>query len=110
MDSPKRASVSPRSNAGGRCLADFDGFTVCADPRGFSTWLKHQASKFLQPSDPRLLLNTIVTNVSYSDTGEHITTSNGSCVEADYAISTIDSVYVEDGEFRVCGSTCEFYY
>ncbi|ENI00699.1 hypothetical protein COCC4DRAFT_27244 [Bipolaris maydis ATCC 48331] len=77
----------------------------CADPRGFSTWLKHQASKFLQPSDPRLLLNTIVTNVSYSDTGEHITTSNGSCVEADYAISTIDSVYVEDGEFRVCGST-----
>ncbi|XP_014557450.1 hypothetical protein COCVIDRAFT_97211 [Bipolaris victoriae FI3] len=60
-----------------------------ADPRGFSTWLKHQASKFLQPNDPRLLLNTIVTNISHSDTGVHITTSDGSCVEADYAISTV---------------------
>jgi len=61
----------------------------CTDQRGFNAWLKHQASKFLQPNDPRLLLNTIVTNITYSDTGVHIATSDGSCVEADYAISTV---------------------
>ncbi|CAN9118273.1 polyamine oxidase [Alternaria alternata] len=61
----------------------------CTDQRGFNTWLKHQASKFLKPNDPRLLLNTVVSNITYSDTGVHITTSDGSCVEADYAISTV---------------------
>ena len=62
---------------------------VCTDQRGFNTWLKHQASKFLKPGDPRLLLNTIVTNITYSDSGVHILTSDGSCIEADYAISTV---------------------
>lgn len=62
---------------------------VCTDQRGFNTWLKHQASKFLTPNDPRLLLNTIVTNITYSNTSVHITTSDGSCIEADYAISTV---------------------
>ena len=62
---------------------------VCTDQRGFNTWLKHQASKFLKPNDPRLLLNTIVTNITYSETSVEITTSDGSCIEADYAISTV---------------------
>ncbi|KAK1910400.1 hypothetical protein P3342_006677 [Pyrenophora teres f. teres] len=61
----------------------------CTDQRGFNTWLKQQASRFLEPNDPRLLLNTIVTNITYSNTGVHIVTSDGSCVEADYAISTV---------------------
>jgi polyamine oxidase len=58
------------------------------DQRGFNAWLKGVASTFLQPNDTRLLLNTIVTNVSYSDTGVTVTNDDGSCIEADYAICT----------------------
>ena len=59
------------------------------DQRGFNYWLRVQAAKFLEPDDARLHLNTVVTNVSYSDTGVTITNEDGSCVEADYAISTV---------------------
>ncbi|KAL6707018.1 hypothetical protein ACN47E_004968 [Coniothyrium glycines] len=61
----------------------------CTDQRGFSAWLKGQADTFLSKNDTRLLLNTIVTNVTYSNTGVSITNEDGSCIEADYAISTV---------------------
>ncbi|CBX91292.1 similar to polyamine oxidase [Plenodomus lingam JN3] len=61
----------------------------CTDQRGFNEWLRGQARKFLKPNDPRLLLNTIVTNVTYSDDGVTILNEDGSCIEADYAISTV---------------------
>ena len=59
------------------------------DERGFSIWLKDQAVKFLKTNDTRLLFNTIVTGIEYSDTGVTITNEDGSCVEADYAINTV---------------------
>jgi polyamine oxidase len=59
------------------------------DQRGFNTWLKGQAAKFLRANDTRLLLNTIVTGIEYSDTGVTITGEDGSCVQADYAINTV---------------------
>lgn len=61
----------------------------CTDPRGFNSWLHGQAAKFLEANDTRLLFNTVVTNVSYSDSGVTILNQDGSCVEADYAISTV---------------------
>ena len=61
----------------------------CTDQRGFNTWLKGEAAKFIEPNDPRLLLNTVVTNITYSDSGVTILNEDGSCVEADYAISTV---------------------
>ncbi|KAF1936938.1 polyamine oxidase [Clathrospora elynae] len=61
----------------------------CTDQRGFNTWLKGQAAKFLKPNDSRLLFNTVVTNITYSDSGVKITDEDGSCVEADYALSTV---------------------
>jgi polyamine oxidase len=62
---------------------------LSVDQRGFAVWLKLQAAKFLKANDPRLLLNTIVTDIEYSDTGVTITTSNGTCIEASYAINTV---------------------
>ncbi|KAH8716750.1 polyamine oxidase-like protein [Phaeosphaeriaceae sp. PMI808] len=59
------------------------------DKRGFKAWLKFQAAKFLKPNDPRLLLNTIVSGIEYSDSGVTITTKNGTCIQADYAINTV---------------------
>jgi polyamine oxidase len=35
------------------------------------------------------MLNTIVTNITYSDSGVTLINADGSCVEADYAISTV---------------------
>ncbi|KAI8932465.1 hypothetical protein NX059_010650 [Plenodomus lindquistii] len=61
----------------------------CTDQRGFNEWLRGEARKFLTPNDPRLLLNTVVTNVTYSDSSVTILNEDGSCVQADYAISTV---------------------
>lgn len=58
------------------------------DPRGLYTFLKGQASEFLTKNDTRLLLNTIVKDISYNDDGVPITNADGSCITADYAITT----------------------
>lgn len=58
------------------------------DQRGYNTFLHGQASEFLVDNDPRLLLNTIVANISHSDSGVTIYNTDGSCIEADYAITT----------------------
>ena len=59
------------------------------DPRGYNYIIQQEAYTYLNGSDdPRLLLNTIVTNVTYSDDSVNITMSDGSCIEADYAICT----------------------
>jgi polyamine oxidase len=67
-------------------FSDENNFVL--DQRGHNVWIKGEASIFLEPNDPRLLLNTIVTNISYSDQGVIITNDDGSCIEADYAICT----------------------
>jgi len=58
------------------------------DQRGYNTFLHGQASEFLENNDPRLLLNTVVTNITYNDSGVTIYNQDGSCIEADYAITT----------------------
>jgi polyamine oxidase len=58
------------------------------DQRGFNVWLYGEASTFLKRNDPRLHLNTIVTNVTYSDTGVTVYDKRGGCIQADYAICT----------------------
>ena len=61
---------------------------MSVDQRGYNWWLKHEAAKFLQPNDRRLLFNTTVKAVEYSGAGVSVTNADGSCVEADYAICT----------------------
>ncbi|KAF2090381.1 polyamine oxidase-like protein [Saccharata proteae CBS 121410] len=58
------------------------------DQRGFNTWIIGQASTYLKPNDSRLLLNTVVKNISYSDSGVTIYNEDGSCISAAYAICT----------------------
>ncbi|KAJ9317231.1 hypothetical protein DTO271D3_2521 [Paecilomyces variotii] len=58
------------------------------DQRGFNAFIKGMASTFLQKNDSRLRLNTIVTNISYTDDSVSVFNHDGSCIEADYAIST----------------------
>lgn len=76
----------------GNYNATYYGFSQAtnfvADPRGFNAFILGQASEFLKPRDTRLLLNMIVTNISYSDSGVVITNQDGSCISAEYAITT----------------------
>lgn len=65
------------------------------DPRGFNTIVKGEAAEFLNctdeydcSDDDRLLLNTVVTNITYSDEGVIVLTEDGTCLQADYAICT----------------------
>ncbi|KAJ5344227.1 uncharacterized protein N7506_002592 [Penicillium brevicompactum] len=67
-------------------FSDHDNFVL--DQRGFNIIFKKMASNFLRKNDPRLLLNTQVTNITYTDDGVTVLNKDGSCVEADYAIVT----------------------
>ncbi|KAL9017772.1 MAG: hypothetical protein Q9185_004929 [Variospora sp. 1 TL-2023] len=58
------------------------------DQRGSNAFVKGEASTFLSGNDPRLLLNTVVTNISYDHSGLPIINEDGGCVQADYAICT----------------------
>ncbi|CAO3665076.1 unnamed protein product [Umbelopsis vinacea] len=67
---------------------DSDGNNFVIDQRGFKYIFLEEAKQFLKPNDPRLLLNTTVKNIKYSNSGVVITAKDGSKIEADYAIST----------------------
>ncbi|KAL8713292.1 MAG: hypothetical protein Q9220_002491 [cf. Caloplaca sp. 1 TL-2023] len=58
------------------------------DQRGFSAFISGEASTFLEDEDARLLLNTVVANITYDDSKVVIENEDGSCVQADYAICT----------------------
>lgn len=60
------------------------------DQRGFNAWLVGEASTFLDLSndDPRVLLNTTVSSIDYSESGVTVHLSDGECVSAEKAICT----------------------
>ena len=56
--------------------------------RGFKTIIEGEAATFLDDNDPRLLVNTKVSRVKYTDDGVTVVMSDNSCIQADYAICT----------------------
>jgi polyamine oxidase len=56
------------------------------DERGFKTIIQQEAEEFLAPD--QLLLNSIVTSISYSGDGVSVTLKDGSVLVADYALVT----------------------
>lgn len=58
------------------------------DQRGHNTWIKGEASTFLDVQDPRLLLNSIISNIEYSDDSVEVTMEDGACISAEYAVCT----------------------
>jgi polyamine oxidase len=61
---------------------------LVTDQRGFNALLKELTSTFLTPNDKRLLLNTIVADITYNKHDVTITNADGSCISAAYAICT----------------------
>ena len=74
------------------------------DQRGYYTFLKGEAATYLEPNDPRLLLNTIVTNITYSSSGVIIHTKSNDheatpgCIEASYALTTFSLGVLQSGD------------
>jgi polyamine oxidase len=68
------------------------------DQRGYNAFLYGQMSEFMTANDPRLLLNTIVTNISYTNTGVTVYSKDGDCIEADYAITTFSVGVLQSGD------------
>jgi polyamine oxidase len=66
-----------------------DGQYFIEDKRGFSEVPRRLLREALgKENDPRLRLNTVVTQVAYNNTGVTVTTSSGEKITGDYAIST----------------------
>ncbi|QUC20914.1 uncharacterized protein UV8b_05155 [Ustilaginoidea virens] len=65
-----------------------DQNNMVIDPRGYRHIIEQESRTFLGPNDRRLLLKTQVTNITYSDDGVTVHTSDGSCISAAYAICT----------------------
>ncbi|CEP15544.1 hypothetical protein [Parasitella parasitica] len=65
-----------------------DGDKFVVDPRGFKYVFQEEAKKVFKPNDERLLLNTVVTKIEYSDAGVTVYTKNGDIINAEFAIST----------------------
>lgn len=65
-----------------------DENNLVIDPRGYNYIIQQEAATFLKENDPRLRLNTKVTNITYNDKGVTIYNEDGSCVSAAYAICT----------------------
>ncbi|KAI9892014.1 MAG: hypothetical protein M1814_002209 [Vezdaea aestivalis] len=61
------------------------------DPRGFAHLIRSQAAEFLAPNDPRLLLSTTVTSITWSGSSVQIQTSDGTCISAEHAINTFSA-------------------
>ncbi|KAF2801670.1 polyamine oxidase [Mytilinidion resinicola] len=77
-------------------FSDDNNFVI--DQRGFNTLVKGIASTFLKPNDPRLLLNTIVTDIAYDKNGVTIALQGGSCISAAYAICTFSLGVLQNDE------------
>ncbi|CAG7935716.1 unnamed protein product [Penicillium nalgiovense] len=76
-------------------FSDHDNLVI--DQRGLNFIIRKLASTFLHDNDPRLHLNTEVTNITYSDHGVRVHNKDGSCVEADYAITTFSLGVLQRG-------------
>ena len=65
-----------------------DENNLVIDPRGYGYIVQAEAGTFLKDGDQRLMLNTQVTNISYTDDGVVVHNKDGSCISAAYAICT----------------------
>lgn len=64
------------------------GNEFVVDTRGFNHILKSEAAEILEANDPRLLLNTRVTDIHYNDRSVTVKTDRGHNITAEFAICT----------------------
>lgn len=69
------------------------------DARGYNHIVCEEAKLILKDEDPRLLLNTVVTKIEYSDKGVRIRTSDNVCIAAEHAICTFSIGVLQHDNF-----------
>ncbi|KAJ5911550.1 uncharacterized protein N7473_000853 [Penicillium subrubescens] len=87
-------------------FSDHDNFVL--DQRGFNTIIKGMASEFMTENDPRLHLNTEVTEIQYSKDGVIIHSKDGSCISAAYAICTFSLGVLQNDAIKFTPSLPEW--
>ncbi|KAI0133907.1 hypothetical protein BJ170DRAFT_664144 [Xylariales sp. AK1849] len=65
-----------------------DANNLVIDQRGFNAFIVGEALEFLTRNDSRLLLDTVVTSITYSNDGVMVVLDDGGCIEASYAVCT----------------------
>ncbi|KAK9422892.1 putative Amine oxidase [Seiridium unicorne] len=65
-----------------------DANNFVTDQRGFNAFIIGEANEFLVQNDSRLLLNTVVTGITYSGDGVIVDLDDGGCIEASHAVCT----------------------
>ncbi|KAH6657570.1 putative flavin-containing polyamine oxidase [Truncatella angustata] len=58
------------------------------DQRGFNSFVIGEASEFLAENDSRILLETTVTGITYSQRGVTVSLGDEGCIEAEHAVCT----------------------
>ncbi|KAH8686438.1 putative flavin-containing polyamine oxidase [Ilyonectria robusta] len=58
------------------------------DQRGFNRFVIGEANQYLKKNDRRLLLNTTVKSIAYTDEGVTVHMDDDECIKAEYAICT----------------------
>jgi len=66
-----------------------DRFIIDQSPRGYASVMDFMMADLLPLGDPRLILNTKVTNINYTDYGVVVSTANGTTYSSSVVISTI---------------------
>ncbi|XP_067686962.1 uncharacterized protein [Haliotis asinina] len=74
-----------------------DDLYYVMDERGFEFILKKYAEDALLPNDQRLLLNEVVTDITYNDTTVTVTTHHGNVFTADVVIVTFSIGVLKSG-------------
>lgn len=85
------------SSVEGSDLGSYSRLVV--DQRGYDFVTRHLASKFLSTNDPRLVLNSRVREISYSDDGVLVRTDS-TCYTARYAICTFSLSVLQQANER----------
>ena len=58
------------------------------DSRGYAVLVEEMANSFLEPEDPRLLINQVVDNIKWDTNGVQVSTITGQMYSADYLLIT----------------------
>jgi polyamine oxidase len=58
------------------------------DQRGYAVLVEEMANSFLEPEDPRLLVNQVVNNIKWDNNGVQVSTVTGELYTADYLLIT----------------------
>ena len=87
-DRPHYVSARVKSYTNGSIDSEGGKQFFVFDKRGYAVLVEEMAKSFLEPKDPRLLVNQVVDNIKWDDNGVEVSTTTGEMFTADYLLIT----------------------